>query len=221
MIDGILKYVAIVALIIVLTGCLGNQLSSDPENRKHHVSQNGLLIVNGINRGISYTDSLGSNYSLRYIPCTITNDSTIAIHLHLAFSKKYNYRPRPDASEEFRLIHLPTEWALDGSVVTESMIEQLPKHITNPSLIRTLEPGEKMVIGIGTLYPNPTNFTGILPKTLFVHSDEGIFQKCDWLMKKEPFILIGDKNELELGLRLNFGENCMIVPCGHISYSEG
>lgn len=175
----------------------------------------GLLIDNGINRGISYTDSLGSKYNLRYIPITITNDSTISIRLRIVFSKEYNY-PHPDTNETFKLIPLPEEWALDGVGITDSMVNEIPNYIDKPILNETVEPGEKLVVAIGTLYTSPTTTGGVLPNTLFAHSDRGIFPTCDWLMKEYP----SSNPQIALGLKLNFGESCTIIPCGQISYPE-
>ena len=183
--------------------------------KQHLVPKSGLLIDNGINRGISYTDSLESNYNFRYIPITITNDSTIRIHIQIAFSKEYNY-PNPDSDEKFTLIPLPKEWALDGVGVTESMIDELPKYIAKPLLNEIIEPGEKIVLSIGSLYPRPPKTTGVLPRTLFALSDTTTFSECDWLVEE-----IGSSNQqLLLGLKIIFGERCMIIPCGQISYPE-
>ena len=65
-----------------------------------------LRIENGINRGVSYTDSLGTRYNLRYIPITITNDSTFPIHIQIAFSNEYDY-PTAYGDEKFKVFSFP------------------------------------------------------------------------------------------------------------------
>ncbi len=175
----------------------------------------GLLIDNGINRGTNYTDSVGIDHNLRYIPISITNDSIIPIRLQITFSKEYEF-PHPDSDEKFKVIPLPNEWALDGVGVTESMIDELPKYIGKPVLNEIVQPGEELVMAIGTLYPRPPKTSGVLPNELFVHIERGIFPACDWLMQGES----SSNNQILLGLRLNFGEKCVIILCGQISYAD-
>ena len=184
-------------------------------DKQYPKSNTGLRIDNGINRGISYTDSFGNNYNLRYIPIISTNDSTTSIHLQIAFSKEYDY-PTAYGDEQFKVIPLPKEWALDGVEITESMINVLPQYINQPFFDKTLKPGEKCIMAIGTLYPRPTKGSGILPNTLFTHNKRGDFPACDWFMKKD----LPSNSQIALGLKLNFGESCMIIPCGQISYPE-
>lgn len=191
------------------------QCAQEKSTRTEQTSNVGLLIDNGINRGINYTDSLGTNYNLRYIPITITNDSTIPIHFQLVFSKDYDY-PIAFGDQKFKVIPLPKEWGLNGVEITDSMFNELKNYIAKPLLNKTLEPGEKRVIAIGTLYPRPPKFRGILPNALFAHTDKGIFPTCDWLMNEDP----SSNPQIALGLKLNFGESCMVIPCGQISYPE-
>ena len=189
----------------MLLGCFGNQQSP----------KSGLFIENRINRGISYTDPSGTDYSIRYIPNTIANDSTISILLQLTFSKEYNY-PAPDSDENFGLIPLPKAWALDGVEISESMIDKLPDYIEKPDLIEAIPPGGEIVLAIGSLYPRPTNTTGVLPRTLFVLSDSTNFTECKWLMQKDR----SSSQQIPLGLKIVFGERCIVIPCGQISYRD-
>ncbi|KAA3626939.1 MAG: hypothetical protein DWQ02_20140 [Bacteroidetes bacterium] len=177
--------------------------------------KSGLLIDNSINRGINYTDPQGMDHSIRYIPITITNDSTVSIHVQIAFSKEYNY-PHPHSEQQFKLIPLPLEWARDGADISESMIDELPAYIENPILKETIEPGENMVLAIGSLYPRPAKTSGVLPRLLFAQSDTTTFPGCDWLMGKKP----SSNQQIPLGLKIISGEKCMIIPCGEISYPK-
>ena len=202
-------FINIFGLLGALIVCSYSQQTKDSE------PMIGLRIDNGIYRGITYTDSLGSNYNLRYMPITITNDSTISIHLQIAFSKEYNY-PDPASDEKFKIIPLSKEWALDGVGITESMIDELPNHIEKPFLNETIEPGEKIILAIGSLFPTPVKATGVLPRILFTHSDTGIFPECDWLTEEDPL----SNQQIPLKLEITLGERCMIILCGQISYSE-
>lgn len=196
---------AFIGLLLVMFACSGNEQKL----------RSGLLIENKINRGINYTDALGVDYSLRYIPVTITNDSTLAIHLTIAFSNDYNY-PHTYSEEKFRLVPLPMEWALDGVGITESLINELPSYMDNPVMNKTIEPGEKIVFGIGSIYPRPANTTGVLPRILFTQNDTIAFPECNWLMERDQ----ASNQQISLGLKIIFGEKCVIIPSGKISFGK-
>ncbi|NNE08059.1 MAG: hypothetical protein HKN20_05800 [Gemmatimonadetes bacterium] len=174
-------------------------------------SNSGLQIHNEINRGVTYIDSLGAGYNLRYIPVTITNDSSAAIHLQLSFSSEYRHPP-PDTNETFQLIPLPEEWARGGAGVTDSMLSEVPNYIAQPAMNATIEPGGELVLGIATLYATGKT-RGILPRTLFLHQESGMFPTCDWFMEDEPT----SDSTIALGLKLVTGDYCMVIPCGRVS----
>ncbi len=111
---------------------------------------------------------------------------------------------------------MPIEWALNGTEITASMLDELKHYIDKPILNETLEPGEKYAIGIGTLYPRPPKLCGVLPNALFAHRERGILSTCEWLMKEDP----SSNHQIVLGLKLNFGEKCTVIPCGQISYQD-
>ncbi|MDN5204228.1 hypothetical protein QQ008_22745 [Fulvivirgaceae bacterium BMA10] len=209
----------IVGFLIVLVGCSGNQQTSKGELQiengpnQHLGSKSGLLIDNGINRGTSYTDSLGTDYNLRYIPITITNDSTIPVHLQIAFSKEYDY-PAAYGDEKFRVFLLPKEWA-DTITITNSMFDELKNYIDRPLLNETIEPGEKCVVAIGTLYSRPTN-CGVLPNALFLQNKGDLYHECDGLINQDK----STNSQLALGLKLDLCGRCTLIPCGQISYPE-
>ncbi|MBT8220251.1 MAG: hypothetical protein KJP00_10515, partial [Bacteroidia bacterium] len=115
----------------------------------------------------------------------------------------------------FSIFPMPKEWALDGVEITDNMKNELKNYIDKPFLNTTLKPGEKSVIAIGTLYSRPPKSTGVLPNTLFVHSNSGLFPTCKWVMKKDP-----SSDPMALGLRLNFGPSCTVIPCGQVSYPD-
>ena len=207
----------------MLIGCSWNQQTSgsrlQTENglKQHHGSKSGLLIDNGINRGTGYTDALGTKVNIRYIPITITNDSTIPIRFQIAFLNEYDHTGSY-GNQNFKLIPLPKQWALDGMEITDSMMNALPKYIDKPLFNKILVPGEKCVFGIATLY-SPTNY-GPVPNALFSHRNRGRFRECDSLISQNESI----NHHLALELKLDFyrwsqpPESCTIIPCGQISY---
>jgi len=179
---------------------------------QHRGSAIDLHIDNRINRGADYTDAQGNKYNLRYIPVVITNDGLLPTDFQLDFLERYSY-PSQHGDETFKVIPLPREWALDGVGVTDSMMQALPKHINNPSIKETLAPGDELVIAIGTLYPMSTKYSGVLPNTLFLNSEDGLFPACRWLtIEAQP-----SGPQVSLGLKLVFGDRCAIIRCGQIT----
>lgn len=214
----------IVGFLIVLIA-----FSCSQETKKGgQLIDSGLLIDNGINRGVSYTDSIGTKYNVRYIPITITNDSTIRIRIQIAFSKEYHY-PIELGAEKFIVFLMPKELPPDN-VTFDSMSYELgdnelrnyfDRGLNPPNvLIETIEPGKKYVTAIGTLYPSFKDCY-VLPNALFAQGDSINFQVCDNTIDQD-----GSTNpQLSLGLKLDFNrgeanESCRIISCGHISYLE-
>jgi hypothetical protein len=198
----------LIGLLMVLMSCSSNQQASqekqqEEQDSKSFTSKSGLLIDSGINRGVNYTDSLGKSYNLRYIPITI----------RLAFAQSYDY-PKGHGEEPFMILPMPTTWVQYGRDITESMYDKLEPNIADPSFSKILQPGEKLLTGIGTLYPRPPKTTGVLPRALFAHLDERIFPSCDGHMPKAT----ASQAQLPLGLKIIFGADCRVIPCGHISY---
>ena len=175
----------------------------------------GVQIENGVNRGVSYTDSLGNDFNLRYIPLAITNETSSSLQLQIGFLKEYDY-PVTDGFEEFKVIPLPEAWALDGVGITDSMLEELPHYIDDPSLERSLAPGENLRIAIGTLYPRPPRFSGVLPRELYIHNVTGGFSDCEGQLSGISL----DHDPVQLGLKLVFGDSCSLIPCGQFVAEE-
>jgi len=175
----------------------------------------GLQIENGINRGVNYTDPLGTPYSVRYIPITITNDTTISMQVQITFAQEYDYPVSMDTAK-FYVIPLPEAWALDGVEITNRLFSTLPKYMENPVMNKVLQAGEKWLLAIGTVYPRPARFSGVLPNALFTAADQNMYSDCEWLTKGEQ----ATAAQLPLRLKLKFGKDCRIIPCGQISYLE-
>ena len=176
----------------------------------HQIPQSGISIENKINRGVNWTDPEGRDWSIRYIPVTVSNDSSVLINIEINFSKEYYY-PNPDDDKKFKLIPLPEAWALDGVGVSEEMLKGLPALIDNPVLKKDIEPGGKLVFAIGSLYPRPAEASGVLPRTLFVQGEADEFADCDWQMEKRS-------SSNQLGLRIIFGDKCRVIEVGQITY---
>ena len=187
------------------------QKSSNESGQAWHT---GLQIENGINRGVNYTDSFCDTYSIRYIPIALTNDTNLSIQLQLNFATT-DYLD-PNSQEPFKAIPLPERWAMDGVEITDSLLNELPQYLQQPSVSKTLKPGKTWLMAIGTVYSRPAKFTGVLPHVLFTHTTEAAFSECDWGMEESP----SSGAPLALGLRLRLGGNCMVVPAGHMTYLE-
>ena len=232
-----MKFRTILGLLIVLIGCSGNQQTSEGElpiekgTNQDEVSNIGLKIENRINHGARYTASDSTDYWLIHIASTITNDSTIPIHLQMAFSREYDY-PNEYGDQKFNIFLLPKVFALDGvtkvtehSILTDSMQVEFRNYIgnglDNPYLLnKTLEPGEKCVVPIGTQFPVSSN-CGVFPNVLLSQSESANFQVCENQLAQDE----STNPQLALGLKLDFRpgkttEKCTIIPCGQISYLE-
>jgi hypothetical protein len=213
------------AMALIICACIQQSSTSEPrianESLQQLAATPGLRIHNGINRGTDYTDSQGTKYNLRYIPITITNESTRPIHFQIAFEKEYDYPRRFRIDEPFNVFPMPEEWGMDGVEITDEMINELLRYIDQPSLTKTLEPGEGIVAAIGTRYL-PTG-RGVLPNALFVQSDRDKFQDCDDLMNHEE----SQNPQLALGLKLDIclvqqrdPVGCVLIPSGQLSFPE-
>ena len=211
-----MKFSIIFGLLVVFFVCSCAQQTSkgvmkmETEPDQHLGTNGGLLFEKGGKRGSGYIDSLGTDYSLRYIPIFITNDSTIPIHIQIAFLKEYDYSVAY-GNVKFKVIPLPKEWAQDG--ITDNMYDKLPSYIDKPIINEIIKPGEKVTIGIGTLVIKPRDIS-ININAPFAHTEAGIFPACDWKMNVDP----SSGPKIALGLKLVINEICTIIPCGHISY---
>ena len=187
-------------------------------------SKSGLQIEYGPNQGLTHTDTLGTKHNYRYITATITNDSTIAIHLQIALSNEYDF-PAACGDKKYKVFLLPKELTPDTAalinVITNGLGNFLDRCLDTPYILnKTLEPGEKSVVTFGTLYSRPTN-CGVVPNALFAQGDSDNFQACDSLMNQDK----STDPQLALGLKLDFYSGrspfaCILIPCGQISYPE-
>lgn len=193
----------LIALLLIFSNCSG---TAQP-------TTSGLLIDNGMYRGTVFTDGSGATYNLRYMPITISNDSTVPIQIQLEFSKEYNF-PEPYNDKTFGVVPLPEEWGLDGVGITDSMRRDLSGVIDKPILQKTLKPGEKALIAIGAFYPRPAESSGVRPDEMFAFETLGMLSDCEWEMEADPSL----NDRPALGLRLRFGNSCRVISCGFVSF---
>ena len=211
----------IITLLIISINYSCTRRSSQGQHIDHKLDRThvncslGLSIKNGINRGSSYTDSTGTDFSIRNIPIKITNDSIIPVQIHINFSKEYNH-PNRKIGEQFKLIPLSTSWGLDNVEISEKMLDEIPYLIQKPNFHSIIKPGEELIFSIASIYPRPAKSTGVLPRTLFEEFMIENFDGCIALQHNTPTL----KHRVPLNLKVVFGEQCMIIPCGYISYLE-
>ena len=190
--------------------------------KQHLELKTGLKIEYGPNLGMIDTFKAG-NYI--HITATITNDSTIPIHLQVAISEEYDF-PAFCGDEKFKVFLLPKEMTPDTATLygklTDGLGGFLDRCLENPYILdKTLEPGGYAVITIGTLLPMAIK-CGALPRAVFAQSDGQNFQECDSGMNQDK----STNPHVALGLKIVFNsgrsqpETCILLPCGQISYPD-
>lgn len=199
----------------------GQQVENNQNQQQE--AKTGLKIEYGPNLGMIDTFAAG-NYI--HITATITNDSTIPIHLQLAISNEYNY-PDSCGDSKYKIFLLPEELTPDTAtlygIIADGLADFLDRCLENPfTLNKTLEPGEYTVITIGTLLPNSSKCAA-LPRAVFAQNDEHNFQRCDSRINQDK----STNPQFALGVKLDFysgkgstPETCLLHPCGQISYPK-
>ena len=206
-----MKFILIkgLVLLLILCACQANATKS------------GLKIAYKPTRGQSYTDAQGTSLNLRHIPATITNDSSLSIHIEIAFAEQYNYPPAFD-DKQFRIFPMPEIWAMDGIDITDSILRELPPYMDNPSLSKTLKPGETWYLAFGTLYPKNINY-GVFPIAVFSQDQRDLQHECKNQINPEELPI----SPLSLELLIGFTDgsqaspdSCISLPFAQISYPE-
>lgn len=187
--------------------------------------KSGLLIDCGPNQGMTHTDKLGTKHNYRHITATITNDSTVPIHLQIDLSNEYDY-PAACNTGTFKAFLLPKELTPDTPALHNNILmgldDFLDSCLAKPYVLnQTLAAGEKLQVTFGTLYAIPTN-CGIVPNAIFSQIEKDDFQSCDILANQAQSIDTPLALGLKLDMYLSFGkpDGCIIIPCGQISYPE-
>lgn len=223
----------ILGLLIVMSGCSGNQqtskrgelIANDPDGNLWQ--KTGLQIETGINRGITPNDSLGITDFLIHTTTTITNDSTIPVQLRIALSEEYEFPVicNDNTYKVFLLPELPPDAGTLWDSITSGFDDFIDACMNNPYVLnKTLEPRESCEFTIGTLYPSPTK-CGVIPNAVFSLDDKELYLTCENKMNQDT----STKPQSEIGLKIGyyyrnwFGtppDSCFIIPCGQISYPE-
>lgn len=217
-----MKLTPIVGALIVMIfwSCVHQSPKNKNANTQQVKLKSGLKIENRPNRGTFYNDSLGAKYGITYIPVTIKNDSTIPLHIQMNFSNAYNF-PQPDSDEMFELTPLPEEWALDGTEITDGMLDGLQHFLDKPRLNKIIEPGEKLVLAIGTHRSVPSKTSVPIPNALFIQNNKDLYHECDSLIYQNNLTISTSSLWLKLVVDINSDSPwCTLIPCGQISYSE-
>ncbi len=195
-------------LVILVAQCVQNNTGNTEE-----VVDIGLHIESGINRGMRLTDSL----AITHISVTFTNIDTIPLHLQLAFADGYDH-PHPDSDEKFKVVIMPSEWT-ESKPATDKMISELLANMDHPGLDETIEPGEHITVGIGTIRPAPAKICGIIPNVFFAHTSDESYESCLWYTKLQKTL----QPSLHLGVKLDYCHNegmpegCYVIPCGRVT----
>lgn len=226
---------SITGLLIVLASCSGNpQTPKDDQHDAVHSSQSnneksGLSIEFGPNLGASFTDTLGISQFYVHITATITNDSTIPIHLELGMAGEYEFPPFCGASS-FKAVLLPKELTPDSATIYNGIVnaehEFLYRCLDNPGISKyTLQPKEFCVVTIGALIGGSTNCDAV-PRAVFSFDDAMLYETCDHLVNQT----MSTVPEQELAVKLEYykqrkfitpEDGCAVIPFGQISYPEG
>lgn len=221
----------IAVLLIALIFCSCSQLKSkagskiEPSTNQRPESKTGLKFENRPPRGTGFTDSLGSEYGIVHIKTTITNDSTIPIHLQMALPIEYSY-PIPDDYHKFKIVLWPglTEPPDLYSDSTGGILENFTGNDLGSSnqFNQLLAPGEKYVVTIGTIFPRLPKICSVVAYSFLEYNEKRNYASCEWKMDEEH----STNPQLSLGLQVGFctsGQNyerCMIITCGQITYIE-
>lgn len=223
------RTIAVLLIGLILCSSCQNKSNSgskiEPGTYQRLESKTGLKFENGPIRGTGFTDSLGSEYGIVHVKTTITNDSTIPIHLQMALPIEYSY-PIPDDHHKFKIILWPglTEPPDLYSDSTGGTLENFTGNdlASSNQFNQLLAPGEKYIITIGTIFPRLPKICSVVAYSPFEYNERRNYADCDWKMDEEH----STNPQLSLGLQVGFctrGQNferCMIITCGHITYIE-
>ena len=230
-----MKIRTILGLLIVLIVYSCSQQTSKGvlqiENVPNHnlKSKTGLKIEYGPNLGTTHIDTLGIKSFYVHMTTTITNDSTIPIHLQLALSNEYEFPTFCGDSNKYKVFLLPEELTPDTATLYNSIVngqhDFLNSPLDKPNILnRTLNSGEYCVVTIGVLAPMPTNCSAV-PRAVFSHDNKELYNACDRQLNQA----ISTDSRLEIGVKLEYynqrkfiepEDGCAVIPFGQISYPE-
>ena len=229
-----MKFSKILWLFVALFACSCSQQPAQSEQQPEDgpgqiiTAKTGLTIEYGPNLGTTHTDNSGTKLFKVHITATITNDSTIPVHLQFALAKEYEF-PAFCGDDKYKVFLLPEELTPDTATIYNNIVngqhDFLNKPLDHPSVQnKTLHPGEYCVITIGTLTPIPSNCAPV-PRAVFSHDNIGLYQTCDRPLNEA----ISIDPQLQIGVKLEYyykrkfippEDGCAAIAFGQISFSE-
>lgn len=209
--------------IILILFCLGSCADNAPKEHLHK-KHLGIYFDHGNWTGGYYADNNGNTYLYRSITTSITNDSTIPIHVKLEFLNELTCKN--SFNERFmKIFILPKELAGEKQYNYPGISTELKKYLDfdknkNSSLTELVNPNEQLTITLGIINYNK-NY-GPTQMALISDRQKPHFISHDSIIEKS----IASKNPVDLYIALDFlssekDSTCfsyLCIPCGHISY---
>jgi len=196
----------IAVLLIALFFCSCSQQKStagskiEPSTNQRPESKTGLKFETRPPRGTGFTDSLGFEYGIVHITHTISNDSTIPIHLQIDLPIEFSY-PFSDDYHKFKIVLWPglTE-PPDLYSNSTGVLEDFTGNDLGSSnqFNQLLAPGEKYVVTIGTIFPRLPKICSAVAYSLLEYNERRNYADCDWKMDEEH----STNPQLALGLQV-------------------
>lgn len=210
-------------IIILISFCICSCEDNEPKehlNKKHL----GIYFDHGNWTGGYYSDKNGNTYLYRSVTTSITNDTTIPIHVKLEFLNELKCKNA--FNERFmKIFILPKELSGEKQYKYPGVSPELQKYLdfdTNKksSLNEELNPNEELTITFGTLNYNK-NY-GPTQMALISNKLKPHFISHDSIIEKS----IANKKPLDLYIAFDFASSekdstCfsfLCIPCGQISY---
>lgn len=222
----ILRFALTLPIILLFISCS----VQDGKNEKQTPLEpekvaSGLKIETSINHGLTPHASPNIWGFLIHTTTTITNDSTIPIHVDMSLAREIKF-PSLCNDETFKVFLWPDEFqgAEPNYESTSSSFDEFVNLCWDDpaELSVTLAPGDSCSATIGALYPSPTT-CGVFPRVLFSNDDRALYDACGSEGNSEG----SDPNPFELHVQLAFyygnrfgsdPDSCLTIGCGNISY---
>lgn len=227
----IFRITFVLLIVLIVCSCI-QQPSENGQQVENGTNpqplKSGLRVEYGSNLGTTHKDTSGTEHFYVHITATITNDSTIPIHLQLALAKEYEF-PTFCNDDKYKVFLLPEELTPDTATLYNNILngqhDFLNTPLDNPSVLnKTLKPDEYCVVTIGALTPKPSNCAPV-PRAVFSHDKRELYQACDGQINQA----ISTNPQLEIGVKLEYyykrkfiapEDGCALIPFGQISYLE-
>jgi hypothetical protein len=218
----ILRFIIALVCISLLYACADEAPKHQSEKYK------GVYMDNSPRYGRFYKDPEGVMHSYRYMKATITNDSTIPLHVTIAFFEEA-YEPIPANGKTFQVFFLadtmtPENQANDDFYRTEVM-PFLDAGLGVPVMLhKVIAPKEACSINIGFLSEIGSKLDP-LPITLFLKGHKHHFNSIPDSAVARALRANDPYDGLVLGLDFfalsgDSTKRYALIPCGSLSYSN-